>query len=229
MEHFDSDAIAVVIPAYDCAETVGAVAAGAKRFAGDVVVVSDGSRDATAEAARAAGARVEELPRNRGKGHALRRGLELALERSPELVVLMDADGQHDPDDLPPLLATASCGEFDLVIGSRLHDPARIPAARYWTNYIGTRILTWMTGFELRDSQSGYRVLTGELARRLRLRSEGYAVETEMLIKAAKLGARLGHAPVRTIYNREVSHFRPFADTTRIVLAAIQFQIEDHS
>jgi glycosyltransferase involved in cell wall biosynthesis len=229
VNRIERSAIAVVIPAYDCAETVGAVAAGALAAAGDVVVVSDGSRDATAGASRAAGARVEELPRNRGKGFALRRGLELAMERNPQLVVLMDADGQHDAADLPRLIAEASTGDFDLVVGSRLHDAARIPPARYWTNYIGTRILTWMTGFELRDSQSGYRVLTGDLARRMRLRSDGYAVETEMLIKAAKLGARLGHAPVRTIYNREISHFRPLADTIRIVLAAIQFQIEDLS
>jgi hypothetical protein len=84
-----------------------------------------------------------------------------------------------------------------------------------------------MTGFELEDSQSGYRVLDAGLARRLRLRARGYAIETEMLIKAAKLGARVGHVRVRTIYNREVSHFRPLVDTLRIVLAAIQFQIED--
>jgi glycosyltransferase involved in cell wall biosynthesis len=219
--------VAVVLPAFDCAETVGAVVAGARRHAADVIVVSDGSRDATAEAARAAGARVVELPVNRGKGVALAHGIELALARAPEFIVLMDADGQHDPDDLPALLAAARGGAFDLTVGGRLRSSEGIPSARYWTNYIGTRVLTWMTGFELEDSQSGYRVLTAALASRLRLRSPGYAVETEMLIKAAKLRARLGHVPVRTIYNREVSHFRPLVDTLRIVLAAIQFQIED--
>jgi len=217
----------VVIPAYDCAGTVGAVVAGARRHADDVVVVSDGSHDATADAAREAGARVEELPVNRGKGVALARGIDLALERDPAFLVLMDADGQHDPADLPALVAAGRSGRFDLVVGCRLQDSARIPPARYWTNYIGTRILTWMTGFELEDSQSGYRLLDVRLARRMALAARGYAVETEMLIKAAKLGARLGHVPVRTIYNREVSHFRPLVDTIRIVLAAIQFQIED--
>ncbi len=217
----------MVIPAYNCVETIEAVVAGARRHADLVVVVSDGSRDATADVARAAGARVEVFPENRGKGVALARGLEIALEWAPELVVLMDADGQHDPADLPALVAAGQRGEFDLLIGCRLGDARSIPKARYWTNYIGTRVLTWMTGFELEDSQSGYRVLSGDLARRLALRSPGYAVETEMLIKAAQLRARLGHVPVRTIYNREVSHFRPLADTLRIVLAAIQFQIAD--
>jgi glycosyltransferase involved in cell wall biosynthesis len=219
--------IAVVIPAYDCAETVGEIVRGARAVAADVVVIDDGSRDGTADVAREAGGRVESLARNSGKGVALRRGIELALERNPGLLVLMDADGQHAPEDLPALVAAGESGEFDLVVGTRLQDPARIPPARYWTNYIGTRVLTWMTGFELLDSQSGFRLLTAGLARRMALRSPGYAVETEMLIKAAKLGARLGHVPVRTIYNREVSHFRPLTDTLRIVLAAIQFQIED--
>jgi glycosyltransferase involved in cell wall biosynthesis len=219
--------VAVVIPAYDCADTIGAVTAGARRHASDVVVVSDGSRDDTADVARSAGGRVEVLPENRGKGVALRRGVDLALERAPNLLVLMDADGQHDPDDLPALIEAGRSGKFDLIVGSRLQDAARIPGVRYWTNYIGTRALTWMTGYTLLDSQSGYRLMTAELARRMSLRSSGYAIETEMLIKAAKLGARLGHVRVRTIYNSEISHFEPFADTIRILLAAIQFQIED--
>ena len=220
-------AVAVVIPAYDCAETIGAVTAGARRFAADVVVVSDGSHDDTAALARAAGGRVEELPSNRGKGVALRRGIDLALERGPGLLVLMDADGQHDPDDLPALIAAGRSGEYEMVVGSRLQDAASIPGARYWTNYIGSRALAWMTGYTLLDSQSGYRLLTADLARRMNLRATGYAIETEMLIKAAKLGARLGHVRVRTIYNSETSHFRPFTDTIRIILAAIQYQIED--
>lgn len=222
----DSD-LSVVIPAFDCAATVGAVVAGARAVASDVVVVSDGSRDDTAETARAAGARVEVLRQNRGKGFALRRGLELALARDPGWIALLDADGQHDPADLPALLDAARAGSCDMVIGCRLQDPERIPPARYWTNYIGTRILTWMTGFELEDSQSGFRLLGSDLARRLKLRSDGYAVETEMLIRVARLGGRLGHVRVRTIYNDEISHFRPLADTLRIALAAIQFKIED--
>ena len=217
----------VVIPAFDCASTIGPVVAGARPFAEEVVVVSDGSGDATAEQARAAGARVEELPANRGKGFALRRGIELALERDPDWIALLDGDGQHAPEALEGLAAAAASGRFDLLVGARLQERELIPAARYWTNYIGTRILTWMTGYELEDSQSGYRLLTGELARELDLRSPGYAVETEMLIRCARLGARLGHVRVRTIYNDETSHFRPFIDTLRIALAAIQFKIED--
>ena len=219
--------IAAVIPAYNCGTTIGAVIAGTRRVIADVVVVSDGSSDDTAQKALAAGARLDVLPRNRGKGFALRRGIELALERQPAALVLLDGDGQHDPADLPTLLAAWDSGEVDLVVGARLQDSGRIPKVRFWTNYIGTRILTWMTELELEDSQSGYRLIAAGLARRLRLRSDGYAIESEMLIKAGKLCARLGHVPVRTIYNDEESHFRPLTDTLRIALASIQFKVDD--
>lgn len=219
--------IVAVIPAYNCGASIAAVVAGARAVFADVVVVSDGSSDDTAERALAAGARVEILPSNRGKGFALRRGIELALERNPAALILLDGDGQHDPGDIPALLGAWDRGNVDLVVGTRLEDSGRIPKARFWTNYIGTRILTWMSELELEDSQSGYRLLASALARRLRLRSEGYAIESEMLIKAGKLGARLGHVPVRTIYNDEKSHFRPLIDTLRIALASIQSKVDD--
>jgi glycosyltransferase involved in cell wall biosynthesis len=219
--------IVAVIPAFDCGATIGEVVAGARRFLAEVIVVSDGSRDETVERARAAGARVDVLAENRGKGFALRRGIELALEGGPQALVLLDGDGQHDPADIPALLAAWDGGGADLVVGARLQNAAGIPTARYWTNYIGTRILTWMSELELEDSQSGYRLLSSGLARRIRLRSDGYAIETEMLIKAGKAGARVAHVPVRTIYNDEESHFRPLVDTLRIALAAIQFKVDD--
>jgi hypothetical protein len=100
---------------------------------------------------------------------------------------------------------------------------------RYWTNYIGSRILSWFTGRELEDSQSGYRLLDARLVRGMPLRADGYAIETEMLIKAAARGARIGHVRVTTIYNDAGSHFRPFLDTVRISCAAIYFKVFDDS
>jgi glycosyltransferase involved in cell wall biosynthesis len=219
------DDVAAVIPAYDCAASVGAVVAGVRRHLARVVVVSDGSRDATAQAAREAGAEVEELAENRGKGAALRRGIELALASDPAALVLLDADAQHDPEDLPGFLEAWDRGRPGLVIGCRLQDVRDIPPARYWTNYIGSRILSWMTGRELLDSQSGYRLLSSDLARRLALRSKGYAIESEMVIRAAQLGERIEHVRIRTIYNENGSHFRPFQDTLRISCASIYYKV----
>ncbi len=106
-------------PGLPLCAAIGAVVEGVRRHLERVVVVDDGSDDATAEAARAAGAEVLRLSENRGKGVALRRGIELALEMEPRAILLLDADGQHDPADVPGLLAPWEGGAADLVIGSR--------------------------------------------------------------------------------------------------------------
>ena len=107
-------------------------------------------------------------------------------------------------------------------------DPSKIPSSRYWTNYIGSRALSWMSGADLIDSQSGFRLLGADLARRLELRSRGYAIESEMLLKVARRGGRIGHAPVRAIYERDgMSHFRPVLDTARISCAAVYYKVFD--
>lgn len=219
--------VIAVIPAYRCAQSIGPVVEGVRRHLEQVVVVDDGSGDSTAEAAAAAGATVVSMAQNRGKGAALRAGISAALALEPGAVLLLDGDGQHDPADAPVLIAPWERGEADLVIGSRWAGRAVIPGARYWTNYIGSRVLSWMTGVELFDSQSGYRLLDSGLARRLVLRSRRYAVESEIVIKAVRLGARLTHVPVRTIYGDQPSHFRPVLDTVRISCAAIYFKVFD--
>jgi glycosyltransferase involved in cell wall biosynthesis len=220
------DAIAV-IPAYRCAQSIGPVVEGVRRHLERVVVVDDGSGDGTAEAAAAAGATVVSLAQNQGKGAALSAGIRAALALEPGAVLLLDGDGQHDPADVPVLIGPWERAEADLVIGSRWAGRAIIHGARYWTNYIGSRVLSWMTGVELFDSQSGYRLIDAGLARRMVLRSRRYAVESEIVIKAVRLGARLAHVPVRTIYGDQPSHFRPVLDTVRISCAAIYFKVFD--
>jgi glycosyltransferase involved in cell wall biosynthesis len=151
----------------------------------------------------------------------------LALAAAPGAVLLLDGDGQHDPADVPAFLAAWDAGAGDLVVGSRMADSQAIPRARYWTNRIGSRILSWMTGWEIADSQSGYRLLSADLLRRLPLEARGYAVESEMLIKAAHRGARLAEVPIRTIYEGNPSHYRPLLDTARISLWSIYWKAFD--
>jgi glycosyltransferase involved in cell wall biosynthesis len=224
-----------VIPAYQCAATVGEVVAGTLRHVPRVVVVDDGSTDGSGEVARRAGAEILRHERNRGKGAALQTAFaEIFAERRrgevPELaaVVLLDGDGQHDPEDLPALLAAWDSGEWDLIVGGRLGDRAAIPPHRYWTNTIGTRLLSWVTGVTLGDSQSGYRVVEAGLLERMALVSNGYAIESEMLIKAAHRGARIGQVKVRTIYHDRVpSFYRPVRDTVAITLASAYHRLFD--
>ena len=212
-----------LVPAYQAEDTVGAVVRGLLAHAERVVVVDDGSSDATSEAARSAGAEVLRRVSNGGKGEALRSGLRRVLASDASHVAFVDADGQHDPDDLPPLLAAARAGET-FVIGSRMADPDAIPAYRYRTNEIGSRILTRMTGHEIEDAQSGYRVVAADLLRRIGLSARGYSIETEMLLKAAPLVRRFAHVPVRAIYGGP-SHYRPFRDTWITSWAAVYWKV----
>lgn len=233
--------VVAVIPAYQCAVTIGEVVAGTLRHVSRVIVVDDGATDGTGEAAAAAGAEVIRNPVNRGKGHALRRGFDALLaerraacgrgEGSPvAAVAMLDGDGQHDPADLPVLLAAWDSGTFGLVVGGRLKAKARIPPHRYWTNAIGTRLLSWVTGVALEDSQSGYRVIALDLLERMRLTSDGYAIESEMLIKTARRGARIGQVVIQTIYHDRVpSFYRPVRDTVAITLASAYHRLFDRA
>jgi glycosyltransferase involved in cell wall biosynthesis len=212
-----------LVPAFQAEATVGDVVRGLLRSAPRVVVVDDGSTDRTAEEARRAGAEVLRLEANGGKGAALRAGLERILAGEETHVAFVDADGQHDPADLPALLDAARAGEA-FVIGSRMSDPGAIPAYRFRTNEIGSRILSRMTGLDIEDGQSGYRVVATDLLRRLCLSARGYIIETEILLKAARYLDHLCHVPVRAIYGGP-SHYRPFRDTWVISWGAVYYKV----
>ncbi|MGH9315836.1 MAG: glycosyltransferase family 2 protein [Thermoanaerobaculia bacterium] len=212
-----------LVPAYQAGETVGAVVRGVRRFLPRVLVVDDGSTDGTAERAAQAGAEVLRLSANGGKGTALRAGLARLLESDATHVAFLDADGQHDPEDLPRLLWAAREGE-DFVIGSRMRLAGAIPAVRYRTNEIGSRILSRMTGLDVEDGQSGYRVVATRVLRGLRLNACGYLIETEILLKAAPRVRRFYHVPVRVLYGGP-SHYRPFRDTWKISWGAVYYKV----
>jgi glycosyltransferase involved in cell wall biosynthesis len=157
-----------LVPAYQAESTVGAVVRGALAHVATVVVVDDGSSDATGEKARAAGAEVLRRERNGGKGQALRSGLALVLASDATHVALRRRRRPARPGRPARAAGRGPVGE-PFVIGSRMGDPEAIPAYRYRTNEIGSRILTRMTGHEIEDAQSGYRVVSADLLRSLGL------------------------------------------------------------
>jgi len=212
-----------LVPAFQAQETVGDVVRGLSKTLSRVLVVDDGSQDATGSEAERAGARVLRLPSNGGKGTALRAGLEQLLSSDATHIAFVDADGQHDPRDLPALLEAARRGA-DFVIGSRMSRPEEIPRVRFRTNEIGSRVLSRMTGLDIEDGQSGYRVVSAELLRGLCLNARGYTIETEILLKAAPRVRRFQEVPVGVVYGGP-SHYRPFRDTWIICWGAVYYKV----
>ncbi len=203
---------AALVPAFRCETWVGDVVRGLLRHVPEVLVVDDGSDDATSEAARAAGAKVLRRLVNGGKGTAVRDGLAVLLAGDCTHVAFVDGDGQHDPDDLPALLSAARRGA-DFVIGSRLGSPDGMPSRNRRANEMGDKVLSRMTGLPVEDGQSGYRVLSSHLLRQFRLTASRYAIENEMLIRAAPRVRKFEVVPIRSIYATGHRHYRPFRDT----------------
>ncbi len=219
MPHFG-----LIIPAHNVEKSLVGVIRGARKWVRDILVVNDGSTDQTQEAARAEGVQVVSFPTNEGKGRALKTGFAHYLDRGAEAIITMDGDGQHDPEFLPALIEEYGRGAAQVIIGSRLGDRERIPKIRYYPNLVGTYCLSWATGQYIPDSQSGFRLYQAKELRGLPLKADGFALETELLIKLAKKGATIASIAVPAIYDepRPRSHYRPVADTYQISIMVLR-------
>ncbi len=202
----ESDVLAL-IPAHNEAARIAAVIAGARPHL-PVLVVDDGSADDTAGCARRAGAEVLIQSPNQGKGAALQAGFRRALDRGVEAVLTLDADGQHDPAEIPLFLTARSERAGDLIIGAR--DFNRMPPVRRLSNSIGRWSFSWAVGRPIRDNQSGYRLLSRRMIEAVLDGGEsGFEYEVEMIVRCVELDYRLDWVPIRTIYADERSHIRP--------------------
>ncbi len=197
---------AIVIPAYNKAAQVGAVIDGARKY-GEVIVVDDGSLDSTAAVAASAGARVLAHAVNRGQGAALRTGTEAALLRGAEVVLHMDADGQHDPESIPTLLAPIEKGEVEVVYGSRFMGlkAEGMPASRKFILWGGRQFNIYALGIpaDFTDPQSGLRAMTSAVAGKLDFRQDRMAHCSEILRLVARSGAKWKEVPVVVKYTAE--------------------------
>jgi glycosyltransferase involved in cell wall biosynthesis len=207
-----------VIPAYQESRSIGAVVARTLAVLGpdSVIVVDDGSTDGTAEAASSRGAHVLRLSPNVGKGAALGAGFREALARNAEAVVFLDADGQHDPASIP-LFVRAACEGADLVLGTRMGAVGGMPWLRLWTNRTTSRIVSWLAGSRVTDSQCGFRLARARFLEGLSLDGARYDAESEMIVKAGRRGFTIAEVPVASIYGDETSSIRPLADTGRFL------------
>jgi glycosyltransferase involved in cell wall biosynthesis len=219
--------VCAIIPAYDAERTVGEVVQALLQIwpeRGGVFVIDDGSLDATAAKAREAGAKVAVHPRNRGKGAALRTGMELARSAGFDVAITVDADGQHPAEEAVRLL-TASRDPDALVLGIRDLVLAGAPRKNQLSNQISNFFLSLFAGRPLRDTQCGLRRYP--IARTLELAGQdnGYAFEAEIILRAIAAGVRVVEAPVRVLYPPEqerITHFDSVRDPARIVTRVVQ-------
>ncbi len=219
-------AIAAVIPAYQAAATIGSVVGRVRAVlpGAQIYVIDDGSRDATADVARGAGAVVLTHAVNRGKGAALKTGVDEATGRGADAVVTLDADGQHAPEAIPALLAPLGQGTADLVLGAR-DRTGTMPLQRRFSNWLSSAVTSRIGGHPVTDAQSGFRAFRADVARAVRPLETRYDYEAAFLLGALTGGWRVTSVPVSTIYAGGPSHFGPWSDTVRLARVYARFGI----
>jgi hypothetical protein len=201
--------VIAAIPAYNEERYIGSVILKAKKHVNEVIVFDDGSTDDTAEIARLAGAIVLRQKSNFGKGTAIKGILSEVRNHPPDILIFLDADGQHNPDEIPRLVSAIQQGN-DLVIGSRKAGKKKIPFYRR----IGQGVLSFGVGVAAKgrkviDTESGFRALSQKAIQEINLTENGFAIETEMIVKATEQGFRMKEVPISTIYVEDGSTQNP--------------------
>lgn len=205
---------AVLICAYNEEKHVREVVNKTLKHIKKVIVVNDGSVDNTLKELKRTKAVILNHKTNRGKGEALRTGFRYCLKKRFDPIILLDADGQHDPAEIPKLLKKLEEGN-DIVIGRRRKRKSEMPILRRCTNFLSSHILSLILKQRVHDTQSGYRVIKAKVLKNLNLKSKQYDFESELLVKAAKKNYKLGEIEIRTIYGAETSTIHPVKDTFR--------------
>jgi glycosyltransferase involved in cell wall biosynthesis len=219
---------AILIPAYECEATIGAAVAGARTHGLPILVVNDGSRDATAGLASAAGAEIVHHATNRGKGASLTTGMRELAARGFTHALSMDGDGQHLPREIPTLLAAAAENPTAIVIGVRRRNEQEVAGINLFGNRFANLCVQYAAGVPVPDTQSGFRVYPIATMLRLPVQGTHFDYESSAIIHAARAKVAILSLPVDVYYppiDQRRSHYRKVVDTLRIIRVVAPFLV----
>ena len=209
----DKQRIIAAIPCLNEEQFIGDIVAKARVYVDKVIVIDDGSTDKTAELAKAAGAEVIRHETRQGAGAATRSAFEAAKRYDADVLITLDGDGQHNPDEIPQVLAPILRGEADLVIGSRFLQSNIDHVPKYRT--LGIDVINWLYNFgsklRVADAQSGFRAHSRQLLESIKITENGFGFSVQVLIQARKKGLLIKEVPVSCIYHSEGSSLNPIA------------------
>ncbi len=216
--------VTAILPAYNEEVSIGSIVLHARQHADKVIVIDDGSTDRTSEVARLAGAEVFLHSTNMGKGAALKTGFEKASENGAKVIVTLDSDGQHDPEEIPKLVAPILEGTADIVNGSRYlnGNGKSTPFYRRIGQTVLDRATNLNSGFNITDTQSGFRAFARHTLPVFRFRSNGLAIESEMLMDAANAGLRVKEVEIGVRYDVDCSTENPVSHGLRVLVKILE-------
>ena len=216
---------AAIIPAFREEKHVADIVRRTRQKLDHVLVVDDGSTDKTAECARKSGAEVIVHEQNRGKGEAIKTGLRHWLDRQFNHVIILDADGQHLPEEIDRFMAAAvSTAKRSFFVGNRMNDLTGMPLLRRIVNRYMSNRISRVCDQRIPDTQCGFRMLDRQLIPELLGGADRFDYETEMLIIASRKGYRIQSVPITTVYSDEVSNIHPARDTLRFFKVMQRYQ-----
>ena len=207
----------VIIPAYNESKEIAGLIKDIKTKVPDVLVVDDGSTDPTSQVASQAGAIVIRNIVNQGKGACLKQGFKYALANNFDAVITMDGDGQHLPEDLLAFTRGAESSASAILVGNRMLETKDMPWLRIITNKFMSWVISILSKQKIPDTQCGFRLIRSAVLEKIELKTTKFETETEILIKASRLGFKIESVPIKTVYRGGKSQINPFVDTLRFL------------
>ena len=220
--------VVAAIPCFNTEYFIGDVVSTAKNYVDHVIVIDDGSHDGTSGIAKAAGALVIRHEVNRGVGEATKSCFEAARANAADILITLDGDGQHNPDEIPQILAPIVKGEADLVIGSRfLGDSSSMPKYRKF----GIDTITWLFNFgsklKLSDTQSCFRAYGKQALDSFGITERGFGFSVQLLIQAKQRGLIITEAPISCIYHQSSHSLNPVVHGLGVALTVIKLRLKN--